>query len=124
MTNLPRLIRWVTPISDHPFPSIVSVARSDALRIVAATGTDEFEFEFPVFMAFRCVDESIPWHGPSSEVGTTAIFDGSPWLESYSDDQELIQMSYGAPCRHFVILGGDWNVEVLAAHEPSVKRIP
>jgi hypothetical protein len=123
MTDLPKLIRWQTPISDDPFPSIVSVVKTDVLRIVAATRTDKFEFEFPVFMAFRCTDESIPWQWPNSEVGTTAIFEGSPWLESYPHDRQLMEIYYGGPCRHFVILGGDWNVEILAAHAPSVKKI-
>lgn len=123
MADISKLLRWETPISDCPFPSIVSIVRVDSLQIAVAAATDKFEFSFPVCMAFRCTDESIPWHGPESKVGTTAILDGSPWLDSYFNDQEVIRMTYGGPCRHFVILGGDWNVEILAANDPSIKRI-
>ena len=138
-----RIVRWETPFTDAFYPSVVLLATPFPLMsqkgigvkvIVAPDGIDKYPkylVDFGEVLAFTCLDEGCcPERNFNSatfdETITSAKFVctlqwlDSPWLKSYEgcDDPES-----KAEFSHYLIFGGDYNVEVITQNSPKIKVV-
>lgn len=137
-----KIIRWNTPFTDKQYPAVeflttIEQGKHNALQIlVAPFGIDKYPkylIHFGQVLAFTCMEEA---NAPQM------IFDeelekyiepdlcaykyiGSPWLKSYEiqinfTPTDELGLGYFS---HYMIFGGDNNVEVITSFEPSIEII-
>jgi hypothetical protein len=135
-----KIIRWNTPFTDEQYPAVeflttIELGKHNALRVlVAPSGVDKYPkylINFGEVIAFTCMEEA---HAPQ------LIFDSelepeieprlsayqyldSPWLKSYEPQIHFIPSGHLGYLSHYLIYGGDNNVEVITPYEPSIQRI-
>jgi hypothetical protein len=128
-----KFIRWETPFTDREFPSVgllVSQANEDhddLLAVVAPDGIDRYPkyvVNFGSVLAFTCMEEL---GCPERDFGELTIEDpklcayqclDSPWLNAYAG----LQRQPG-PLNHYLIFGGDNNIEVVSYNVPTIETI-
>jgi hypothetical protein len=133
-----KLIRWETPFTDSRFPSVgllihASSDGTDILKaVVAPHGLDEYPkylVNFGNVIAFTCMEEAFC---PERDFDPTMCEDrnlsayqylDSPWLKSYEDGKHFIAGGHPGTCYHYLIFGGDNNVEVITPNVPTVDII-
>ena len=138
-----RVIRWETPFTDAFYPSIIVAAiplssqtgmETNNLKAVVSPHSIEYPknlIDFGEVLAFTCMEESC---SPQIDF-SSATFDetitgdkficalqwlGSPWLNSYAgchDPEGEGKFS------HYLLLGGDNNVQVITQNAPQVEQI-
>jgi len=135
-----KIIRWNTPFTDKQYPSVeflttIEQDKYNVLQVlVAPDGIDKYPkylINFGVVIAFTCMEEA---HAPQ------LIFDSelepeieprlsayqyldSPWLKSYEPQIHFIPSGHLGYFSHYLIYGGDNNVEVITPYEPSIEMI-
>jgi len=101
---------------------------------VAPKGVEEYPkyvIEFSSVYAFSCEEEagSISYAGAlkeqrSEELGCSYIWQDSPQAITYGTFVPDMAFHGGnGPVRHYVILGGDYNVGIVAADFPTIRVI-
>lgn len=135
-----KIIRWDTPFTDTRWPSVIliTVPTGDNYPvevIVSPGGIEEYPkyiINFGDVIAFSCMEEA---HFPERDIaeaecleeGLSAYeFIGSTWLESYKNGDGFlfnINDEDQEELRHFLIFGGDNNVEVITKNAPTFRRI-
>jgi hypothetical protein len=133
-----KLIRWSVPFAEAFFPSVVSVFsqssnRSDLLKVVVAPeGVDKYPkylVNFEKVLAFNCFDEACAPEREWPEIETTDPrpcawrWVDSPWVLSYQGCGEFDSNNSPQPLFHYLIFGGDYNVEVISKTEPMVEEV-
>lgn len=113
---------WNTPFAVQEFPSILSILMTDDLEVSVSSGGVNYHIVFPLVIAMKCVDESIPagWSNckpPSSSV----TFPNSQWCRETEKATAYIEETISKNVIHYGILGGDKVLEVLCAGEPTVR---
>lgn len=128
------MVVWETPFATARFPAVGVV--SDSLPslgiIVHPSGLDAqiaYNVRFNHLVAFRVVQEgmessSFPNVGPHL---TSCSFKDceSTWKREFVETSSFIEASFGrrfSDLMHYLIIGGDLVVEVLA-YEPNIDRI-
>ena len=138
---MPAFVRWETPFTDIQLPSAVlySEDRTDGRfltnAIVAPHGIDKYPkyiVRFGEAIAFTCMEEM---HFPRrdfaeascEEEGLSAYqYLDSTWLRSYNQGEFfLFNLDGGSKetLKHYLIVGGDNNIEVITANEPTIETI-
>lgn len=137
---MPKLIRWNTPFTDHRWPSVVlaieqnqnSQANSGLRAIVAPHGIDKYPkylVNFGEVIAFTCMEEAFC---PQRDFNVATIDEGdlcayqyidSPWLKAYEEGRHFIANGSLGEFFHYVIFGGDNNVEVITANIAEIRKI-
>jgi hypothetical protein len=127
-----KLIRWETPFTDKLFPSVVLITTSyDSLSVIVADAVDKYPkytVGFDKVIAFACMEEA---GSPRSflEIEKTEndlcayIWADSPWSKSYVGVGDHDPDGTPGSLFHYLIFGGDNNVEVLTAEKPSISLI-
>ena len=133
--DLSQLTLWNTPFWDAESLSVSVIADLEevsTLTVVAAPdGIDRYPKYLLAFRAaaFKSEDESV---APTKEFSTlrreprqscTYYWLNSPWLREYEETKSLVDMYYGGRLKHFVVLGGDTIVEILAVEDPEIKEV-
>ena len=129
-----KLVRWDTPFTDKPYPSVVLMISpwTDLVKaIVAPLGVDAYPkylVNFGNVIALTCMEEAFSPprdFGPSlfeeSNLSAYEYLD-SPWLKSYEEGASVLPYGPG-PFHHYVIFGGDNDVEVITPNIPKVDRV-
>jgi hypothetical protein len=135
-----KIIRWNTPFTDKQFPAVeflttIEQDKHNALQVlVAPDGVDKYPkylIHFGEVIAFTCMEEA---NAPQ------LIFDSdlekeiepylsayqyidSPWLKSYETQIHFIPSGHLGYFSHYLIYGGDNNVEVITPYEPAIEVI-
>jgi len=135
-----KIIRWETPFTDIPFPSAVVMTGPEVKEclvevVVAPHGLDRYPkyvVHFGEVVAFSCMEEMhFPERdfaiGEREENGLSAyeLID-STWLESYRQGEYFLFNTDGAnteQLRHFLIVGGDNNIEVITKNSPKFREV-
>jgi hypothetical protein len=133
-----KLIRWDTPFTETQFPSVgllLAAGRPDWADIVKAVvaphGIDRYPkylVNFGQAIAFTCMEEA---HAPQMDFfsvprGEEKLcayqFLDSPWLKSYEPHRFFVRADE-VTFSHYLIFGGDNNVEVITPDEPTIETI-
>lgn len=134
-----RIIRWETPFTDTQFPSVALIATStinqsnNVKMIVMPQGTDKYPkylVSFGEVIAFTCFEEA---HAPERDFTSTMIEEenlcaylylDSPWLKSYQAWIEHYHFPNDSiQSFHYLIFGGDNNIEVITTNKPTIELI-
>jgi hypothetical protein len=128
-----RIVRWETPFVDEFYPSVLAVAYPAeggicARIFVSGKSNKWFSVDFGEVLVCNIMDEGCC---PQRDFGD-ALFDPairtdafiaslrwleSPWLKAYEPCHDPFSESKLA---HYLIFGGDSNVEVITMHEPTI----
>jgi hypothetical protein len=136
-----RFIKWDTPFVNSKFPSAVILIQDNSARrdcvsaLVSPSGIDEYPkylVHFGDVIAFTCMEEM---HFPNrgfeevdcEETGLASyqVID-SPWLESYRNGEFFLFNLDGGNrevLRHYMIFGGDNNIEVITKNDPTFEVV-
>lgn len=133
-----KLVRWNTPFTESISPSVGLLVSNesdegDVLKaIVAPNGTDRYPkylVDFGRVVAFSCMEEA---HSPGNnfEVAESEdenlcayLFPNSPWLVSYDQWRYFFSEAPHDEFFHYLIFGGDNNIEVITPNVPTVRTI-
>jgi hypothetical protein len=133
-----KLVRWPVPFADAFYPSVLSAfshsaeQKANRLNVVVSPGTSDypkFLISFTGVLVFNCFDEGC---APQREWPEVEVYDpkpcawmwaDSPWVASYQGCGQYDEDDQPFPLYHYLIFGGDYNVEVVARNEPSVETI-
>lgn len=137
-----RIVRWETPFTDAFYPSIVLVAsflpltsrECNNLKVIINPSSGEYPkylVDFGGVLAFTCMEEGCC---PERDF-VSATFDeaitrdkficalqwlNSPWLKSYEGCHDPYSEGKFS---HYLIFGGDNNVEVITPNVPMIKKV-
>ena len=120
-----RLIAWKTPFASASFPSIsVSVERILRDTVVLVDADQRWELRFGYVTGLKVCDESYDentrFHLDRDVQDLCSYFwDDSPWLNEFN--MEHVEAVENGKLKHYVLLGGDCNVEVLALGDVEIK---
>ncbi len=138
---MPRFIRWKTLFTDNRLPSATIVVKpispeSDEIcAIVAPTGIDQYPkyiVNFGEVVAFTCMEEmhfpERDFAGASFDEEGLAAYEylDSTWLRAYSKGEYFLYNVDGGKSerlRHYLIVGGDNNIEVITRNEPTFEVV-
>lgn len=130
-----KLIRWETPFTDSEWPSaelFFSSYGDGRVRISAAvcpSGIDKYPkyvVDFGEALAFTSFEEALApeIHTFPAEVEGSwkcaCEWVDSPWAESYA---VMWNVGKADPLRHYLIFGGDNNLEILTHTIPSFETV-
>jgi hypothetical protein len=100
--------------------------------IVAPSGINQYPkylVNFGHFIAYTCMEEMCsPERGFDStmlEEKNLSAYEylDSPWLQAYERGRHFVGGGTSAPFLHFLIFGGDFNVEVITPDVPTIEII-
>jgi len=121
------LKQWKTPFEDHSFPSISLNLKTHFGNIEIFVKADEsWKIKFEDIVAIKICEEEFDlnerFHVTRKIDGKCCyIWEDSNWLSEFAKDYaETIKEK---KLKHYVLLGGDHNIEVLALGTCEVKRI-
>jgi hypothetical protein len=134
---MPKLVRWDTPFTEIQFPSvglIITVKRdnADILKAIVAKGIDNYPKYLVTFgevIAFTCFEEA---QAPKRDFDSATIevenlcayeYIDSPWLNSYADWKPIYFGNETSSFYHYLIFGGDNNIEVLTPNRPKIEIV-
>ena len=135
---MPKLIRWQTPFTDRRDSSVgllisTNPDGTDILKaVIAPDGLDEYPkylVNFGNVIAFICREEAFSlerdFESTMFEERNLCAYQylDSPWLKSYEDGRCFIAGGHPGPFYHYLIFGGDNNVEVITPNVPSMEII-
>jgi hypothetical protein len=129
-----KLIRWETPFSDEKFPAVKLLISNDGdflSAIVAPEGIDKYPkylVKFADVIAFTCMEEA---YSPQREYSNIKPEENScayewidsSWLKSYEHGEHFIASGKPKPFYHYLIFGGDNNIEVITPNKPEIETI-
>jgi hypothetical protein len=128
-----RMVRWDAPFADATLPSVTLLPDPGGLVrvVVAPGGIDRYPKYLVVFdgdvVAFREEDETFAPAIPSAHLeddfGCARLCLDSPWLKEYERWGDYFEDFMGGPLRHYLLIGGDSVVELLATGTPSISTI-
>lgn len=136
---MPKIIRWQTPFTDVKFPSVaLGVTNSfgkwnDVTAVVMPQGTDKYPkylVKFGEVIAFTCFEEA---NAPERDFTFENLEEknlcayqylDSPWLKSYKPWIEHFNFHNDpVEANHYLIFGGDNNIEIITTNEPTIEII-
>jgi hypothetical protein len=136
---MPKFIRWETPFTDTRWPSAVIIVQPRLTGpypvsvLIAPTGIDKYPkylVHFGEVVAFTCMEEM---HFPErdfadaicEEEGLGAYeYLESTWLKSYEQGEHfLFDPVKNERLRHYLIVGGDNNIEVITKNIPIFETV-
>jgi len=130
--TLSRLVRWEVPFAEarDPSVSIITERGGDVVTLVVAPkGIDaypKFLIRFGNVVALLCYEEACAFDRgyralPGFDRKLSAyLWIDSPWLESYCKGADVFEWK---DLQHFLVLGGDSIVEIIAEGQPKLERL-
>lgn len=117
---------WRTPFETQQFPSVWITCPGDLDKIKVFIGFPaEWGVRFERIVGVKVCDETYDnntrFHVERDEDNFCSYtWEGSPWLKDFN--AEFAEGLEGSNINHYVLLGGDYNVEILASG--SVQIFP
>lgn len=122
-----KLIAWKTPFASASWPSVwISVERELNKSAVFVKTEQLWQLRFKYVAALKVCDESYDdntrFHIERDEENLCSyLWENSPWLTEFNTkNAEAVEIG---TLRHHVLLGGDYNIEVLAVGEIEITRV-
>ena len=128
MHTVANLVRWDVPFAGARDPSVSLITEQGgdvATLVVSPHGVDQYPkylVRFDKVLAMLCYEEALALDRAYRAVpGTCAyIWADSSWLRASSSYAEFLGLR---ELRHYVVLGGDSIVELLASGASEVQQI-
>ncbi|MEO8042591.1 MAG: hypothetical protein ABI646_08280 [Acidobacteriota bacterium] len=118
---------WRTPFASASWPGIWITAERDIRKTTVFVQAERFwRLQFDYIVGLRVCNESSDdntrFHVERDEQDKCSyIWNGSPWLKEFcKEETEAVE---GGTLTHYVLLGGDHNIEVLALGEVSIDPV-
>lgn len=133
-TDLGELVLWDVPFAHARLPAVsVLGEQQDAQTTLVVRGMGTYPGWIVNFESSPVVLLQDEMNSPASAVFESALSRGlngcafkwlnSPILRQYGGiGAAAVFDQQGLPMQHFVVAGGDWIVQVLSIHEPSLQR--
>ena len=132
-----KLVRWETPFTEIKLPSVgliitIEPDEADILKAVVADSVDTYPKYLVTFgkvIAFTCFEEA---HAPERDFASATVEEDnicayeyldSPWLKSYAGWKPIYFGNETDSFYHYVIFGGDNNIEVITPNRPEIETI-
>jgi hypothetical protein len=121
---------WDTPFASAKYPSVTLEpvkGKVAEVRVRIECRDASYHLEFKFAASFKCTDESVfPVDRfnqlPRSGDSCCYLWKESPWSRDFGECLAQVKAAYGcSTLRHYIILGGDNVVEVLAVGDPVVQ---
>ena len=128
-----KLETWDTEFSDVLCPSAILLCntRGDAAVVVGPHGVDKYpkyllRFNARSTVGYKCEDEGFALNKSLFQLRSenhrcTYKWVGSPWLDTYHADH--VEIILGGKLTHYVIIGGDFIVEIISTEGPLIEKI-
>ncbi len=120
-----RLVAWKTPFASAEWPSVcVSLNRILRETTIFVESGRRWKISFDYVAALKVSDESYDdntrFQIERDEADLCSyLWLDSPWSGQFnSEHTEVVEGNF---LRHYVLLGGDYNVEVLALGNPNIE---
>lgn len=120
-----KLIAWKTPFATAEWPS-VWVALKRALRgATFYVDADQlWQIRFSYVAGLKVCDESYDdntrFHIEGGEKNLCSyLWEDSPWMAEFNTEQ--IEAVESGKLTHYVLLGGDYNIEILALGDVTIS---
>jgi hypothetical protein len=129
------LVRWETPFSENRFPSIsiITENQGDVVSlIVAPDGIDKYPkyvVRFENVITLLCYEEAFAFDRGYKKLnrdeGNLCAYRwiNSSWLKEYQKGIDILRKKNTGELEHYVVFGGDSNVELIAFGHPKIERI-
>jgi hypothetical protein len=120
-----KLVEWETPFGSAAWPSVWVVTAPLLKNSVVFVKADSlFKIEFQNILGLRVGDESYDdntrFHIEGNHGGCCSyIWRDSPWFSEFN--VEHAQIVEGGTVNHYVLLGGDLNIEILAIGKVAIS---
>jgi hypothetical protein len=128
------LVRWDVPFANGQVPSVGCITDPNGSKVVLVVRPQgigrypQYLVRFSDVVLLFCYEETCAikrdWDTlPRSESGLCAYrWITSPWLQHYRVLED-IQFNKSGKLHHYILLGGDSIVELIALGEPTVERV-
>ena len=109
---------WRTPFEAEEFPSVWVACDGDLSNTTVFVGLParwriDFEHIVGLKVSDETYDQNRRFHVERDDnTCCSYTWENSPWLANF--DAEYLEVLGGTKVTHFVLLGGDYNVEILA----------
>jgi hypothetical protein len=132
MDTATDLVRWDMPFAEARDPSVSLITEQGgdaAMLIVAPLGIDRYPkylVRFSKVIALLCYEEAFALdRGYRALSGIEPkccayLWTDSPWMESYRKGADVFEWK---GMQHYLILGGDSVVELIASGQPRAERL-
>ncbi|CAG0945169.1 hypothetical protein ANRL1_02171 [Anaerolineae bacterium] len=133
-TDLGELVLWDVPFAHDRLPAVsVLGEQQEAQTTLVVRGMGSYPGWIVDFASSPVVLQHDEMNSPASAVFESALSRGmsgcafkwlnSPALAEYGRiGAAAVFDQQGLPMQHFVVVGGDWIVQILSIHEPSLQR--
>jgi hypothetical protein len=127
-----------TPFTDAKFPSVILLISNNGVflsAVVAPDGIDKYPkylIKFGEIIAFTCMEEAFcpereyshaDIDGEIKERNCALQWIDSPWLKAYETGEHFAVAGKPTPFYHYLIFGGDNNIEVITPNKPEIEMI-
>lgn len=119
-----KLTAWSTPFETASFPSVWISAVGDLRKTIVFVRAEQlWQIQFENIVGLKICDESYDdntrFHIERGEQGRCSyLWDDSPWLDGFNT--EHVEAIEEGKLKHYVLLGGDYNIEVLALGDVEI----
>ena len=137
LITMSRIVRWETPFTDAFYPSVIIIATplptpsrqtNDVKVIVNSSKGDypKYLVDFGDVLAFTCMEEGcaperdFAFANLEAEGLCAYEYIDSPWLKAYEGCRDPLSEGKFS---HYMIFGGDNNVEVITENVPQIRQI-
>ena len=121
-----KLRKWETPFASASWPSVSISVDHELRRAVIYVDAEQlwqihFDFIAGVKVCDESYDDNTRFHIDRDVDGLCSYFwDDSPWLKRFNS--EMAEVCEVGKLAHHVLLGGDYNIEILAMGD--AKYVP
>lgn len=120
---------WRTPFEDEKFPSIWISSTGGSLEttLVNVGWPSQWQIIFEYIVGLKVCDETYDnnqrfWVERDVNDLCSYTWENSPWLNDFNS--EHVEVMQDGKVVHYVLLGGDYNVELLAFGKVSIDPAP
>jgi hypothetical protein len=119
-----KLIAWETPFCLSEWPSVWISAEGDLTKSVIFVRAKElWRIQFESIVGLKVCDETYAKNTRfhierDKDESCSYIWENSPWFDDF--DAEYVEVLGGGKVTHYVLLGGDYNIEILATGKVEI----
>src|SRR5688500_7421684 len=118
---------WRTPFEKESFPSIWAACEGELDKTLVFVGWPaEWQVKFEHVVGLKVCDETYDnnprfWVNGDVDELCSYTWDDSPWLQDFNS--EYVEAMGSSMVTHYVLLGGDYNIEVLAYGKVDLVQV-
>jgi hypothetical protein len=121
------LVAWRTPFELEKFPSVWVTSEGHLDNVIVHVGLPaKWTIKFDHVVGIKICNESYDnnqrfWIDRNTEGLCSYTWEDSPWIRDFNAGH--VEAVEGSVVLHYVLLGGDYNVEILAFGSVAIEAI-